>query len=416
MGKQPQSLLESVKVLDLTDGGALFCGRILADMGADVVKIETSNEYARNLGPFFHNDADPEKSLFWFAYNLNKKGITLDIRTTKGQGIFKKLARSADIILESFSPGYLQTLELDYNTIIKHNPGLIMTSITPFGLTGPYRDYKGSDIVVNAMAGYLYLCGDPDRAPLQIGVPQAFLLAGANAAAQTMMALYYREITGEGQYIDISAQQSVVPTTTQALPFWILNNKILERNGSFRVGLTVDTRLRQVWPCKDGFVVFLIFGGSTGGSKWNRALTQYMAEDGIDISYLGNIDFNNLDVNKVTQEEWIKIEEPITEFFLKHSQMELFKEGLRRNIPIGPLWTPSDLSNYAQLQARAFWIEVNHDELSTNLKYPGFFAKFSKTPCKLYRRAPLIGEHNKEIYVDELGVPEEEIPKVQKGK
>ena len=170
------SLLQSLRVLDITDEKGLLAGRVLADMGADVVKVEKpGGDNARTIGPFYHNIPDKEKSLFWFAHNLNKRSITLNIETRDGQQIFKDLAAKADVVIESFQPGYLDKIGLGYDSLEDINPGIIMASITPFGQTGPYRDYAASDIVIMAMSGHLYLSGDPDRPPVRFGVPQSSL-------------------------------------------------------------------------------------------------------------------------------------------------------------------------------------------------------------------------------------------------
>jgi len=159
-----EGMLSPYRVLDLTDTNGLLCGKLLGDLGADVIKIERpGGDAARNLGPFYHDEADPEKSLFWFAFNTSKRGITLDIETAEGQETLKSLVKGADFVIESFPPGYLDRLGLGYSALEKINPRIILVSITPFGQTGPYKDYKAPDIVAFAMGGYMYPFGDPDR-------------------------------------------------------------------------------------------------------------------------------------------------------------------------------------------------------------------------------------------------------------
>jgi len=152
-------MLSPYRVLDLTDEKGLLCGKLLGDLGADVIKIERpGGDPARNLGPFYHGEADPEKSLFWFAFNTSKRGITLDIETTDGQEIFKRLVKGSDFVIESFPPGYMDQPGLGYSVLEKVNPRVIMVSITPFGPTGPYKDYKAPDIVAWAMGAQMYTC------------------------------------------------------------------------------------------------------------------------------------------------------------------------------------------------------------------------------------------------------------------
>lgn len=403
------SLLDGVGVLDLTDEKGLLCGRMLADLGADVIKVEKPRgDNARNIGPFYHDIPDSEKSLFWFAYNLNKRGITLNIESRDGQAILEQLVKKTDIIIESSPVGYVDKIGLDYSTLNKINPGLIMASITPFGQNGPYKSYKAPDIVGMAMGGYLYLSGDPDRPPNRISVPQAYLHAASEAAAAIMIALYHRESSGEGQYLDVSMQQSVVMTTVQAIPFWLLSQTVLERSGAFRTGLTSGTRQQQTWPCKDGFVNFVIYGGKHGAER-NSRLVEWLDEEGMATDYLKLINWAEWDVFNITQEEWDKVEGPVRKFLLNHTKEELLVESFRRRCPICPVSSPSEVVNSIQLGARQFWIEVEHPELNTTIKYPGFCLRFSETPCQVWRRAPLIGEHNLEIYRDELGLSTDEI-------
>ncbi len=399
--------LSDIRVLDLTDDKGLLCGRMLADMGADVIKIEKpGGDPARNTPPFYHDIPDPEKSLFWFAYSLNKRSITLAIDSEDGKAILRDLVRKADVLVESFPVGYLKKIGLDYAELRQINPNLIMASISPFGQTGPYKKFKAPDIVGMAMGGYLYLCGDPEKPPVRISVPQAYLHAASEAAAAIMIALCYRDSGGAGQYIDVSMQQSVVMNTFQAIPFWLIDKTVLERAGPFRVGLSAGTRQRQTWPCKNGQINFVIYGA------WGAAydiLVQWLEENGINTEDLKRLKADNWDVFNMSQERWEKVEKPIGEFFLKHTKEDLSEGGMKRGIPLCPVAAPSEVVNSAQLAATGFWMNVEHPELGTSIKYPGFCYKFSETPCKVWRRAPLIGEHNMEIYHDELGLSVKQI-------
>lgn len=403
------SLLNGVRVLDMSDGESSLCGKLLGDLGADVVKIEKPlGSDDRNIGPFYKDIPDPEKSLSWFAYNANKRGITLDITTSDGQTIFRKLAKNADVILESYPVGFLTELGLDYTSISSLNPGIIFTSITPFGQTGPYKGFKATDIVGMAMGGHLYLCGDDDRPPVRMNTPQAYIHAAIEALAGISIALYVREICGEGQHVDISVQQSVIPATAQAVPFWQLSQTVLERAGAFRTGLTSGSKQRQTWPCKDGFVNFVIYGAPIGPAL-NPPLLKWMEEEGFANDAVRKIATPDWDVSNMTQDEWTEIEAPIARFFMSHTKKELADGGVQRKFPLCPLSSFKDILHSDQLNSRQFWIEVKHPELNTNIKYPGFFAKFSETPCQFRRRAPLISEHNMEIYHDELCLSREEI-------
>jgi len=400
--KHTQSMLNGCRVLDLTDDKGALCGRILADLGADVIKIEKpEGDKSRNVGPYYQNIPDPTKSLSWLAYNLNKRGITLNIETREGRELFVRLVRKADFVVESFPVGYMQGLGLDYPTLSEINPSIVMTSITPFGQIGPYKDYKASDIVIMAMGGFMYITGNPEDPPLRLSVPQAFLLASAHAAAATMIAHYHRQISGMGQYVDVSAQQCVLWELANAIPLWELNQIILKRVGSYMSGRWTGIKQRLLWPCKDGYVIFFVMGG-IAGAQTNRRIFKWMDEENMAPDYFLDFDWENLDMTEQTEGMQQLIEEPIANFFLLHTKEELYVEGQERGIVISPVSSAGDILADPQLTARNFWIDIEHNELGATIRYPGAFVRASETPCVVKRRAPLLGEHNLEIYKEEL--------------
>jgi len=407
--QQTESLLTPYRVLDLADKRGYLCSQILADLGADVIKIEPpGGDPGRRIGPFNHDIPDPEKSLFWFAYNTNKRGITLNIETADGREIFKRLVKTADFVIESFPPGYMDRLGLGYSLLSQINPRIIMTSITPFGQEGPYKDYKAADIVLMAMSGLMYLTGDPDRPPVRVSFPQAYLHASAEAAVGTMIAHYHRERTGEGQWVDASAQESVIEPTGLALWHWDMHRENLGRLGPWRGGLSMGGKQKLIWECKDGHMSYSIYGGHTGAPA-NRALIKWMDEEGMAPDFLKEKDWENFDITKASQAELDQISEPIGRFFLEHTKEEIYEEAIRRRLFIDPVATISDLLENPQLSARAFWQEVDHPELGTAITYPGAFVRLSEASCRIRHRAPLIGEHNEEIYEKELGLSKEEL-------
>ena len=407
MEKNP-SLLEPMRVIDLTDEKGYLCGRLLGDLGADVIKVERpGGDPGRRLGPFYHDLPHPEKSLYWFSYNANKRGITLNIETADGKELLFKLVKTADVVIESFSPGYLGKLNLGYKALSEVNPGIILTSISPFGQTGPYSHFEGSDIVLMAMGGYMYTCGDPDRPPLRMSYPQAYLFASAEGAVGTLIAYYHREITGEGQHVDVSAQHSVT-WTTLGFAWPSLTGKALPRVGQFRVGLSATAQQRHLWPCKDGFVSFQIYGRKFG-AKANRALTQWMDEEGMATDFLKVMDWENFDMSQATQATMDQIEEPIGRFFLIHTKAELEEGALKRDIFLYPVCNMSDVFASPQLKERGYWVEVDHPELGVSITYPGPWVQGSEKVWSMRRRAPLIGEHNHEIYKEELGLSDTEL-------
>jgi crotonobetainyl-CoA:carnitine CoA-transferase CaiB-like acyl-CoA transferase len=412
-----EPMLSPFRALDLTDEKGFLCGQILGGLGVDVIKIEPpGGDPARNNGPFYHDIPDPEKSLYWFAYNLNKRGITLNIQTADGRELFKRLSQSADFVIESFPPGYMDELGLGYSSLSQINPRIVMTSITPFGQTGPYEDYTASDIVSMAMGGSMYTTGNPDRAPIRISFPQAYLNAGLAAAMATMVAHYHREVTGEGQHVDTSIQASVALLLENAIPMWELNKVNVRRSGSFLAARAAGgANYQMVWPCKDGYVSFHMLGGPVG-AKTNRAITELMNEEGMAPDYMVEMDWEAFDMAQQTPEFQAHLEAPIAKFFMSHTKAELYERAINRRIMLYPVSTPKDILEDVQLRSREFWVEVEHPELDTTINYPGSPLKASETPCQIPRRAPLIGEHNLEIYQGELGLSLEELTSLRQAK
>jgi crotonobetainyl-CoA:carnitine CoA-transferase CaiB-like acyl-CoA transferase len=391
-------MLNHLRALDLTDAKGFLCGKILADLGVNVIKVEKpGGDPSRNIGGFWGGTPDPEKSLYWFAYNSNKKGITLNIEKPEGRDIFKKLVKTADFIIESFAPGYLDKLGIGYPDLSKKNKRIIWASITPFGPEEPYRNYKDSDIVVMGMSGTLYQTGEFDGPPVHISLPQACLHAGADAAVGCMVAYYHREMTGEGQHVDVSMQQSAAWFQANAVPTWELNKGILKRAGAFRAGMSKNVGQRQVWRCKDGYLFFNVIGGRTG-AKTLSSLVAWMDEEKLATDFLLNMDWNNFDMFTVSQAEMDQISSPVGEFFLRHTRKELLKGAVPRGVSIGPLSSMQDLLDDDCLNARNYWTKIEHPELGVSITYPGEYIRSSEMDCSTRFRAPLIGEHNAEVY------------------
>jgi len=387
-------ILNPYRVLDLTDEKGLLCGKMLGDLGADVIKIERpGGDPARNIGPFYHDEVDPEKSLFWWAFNTSKRGITLDIETAEGQETFKKLVGTADFVIESFPPGYLEKLGLDYSKLEKINPGIIMVSITPFGQTGPYKDYKAPDIVGWAMGGQMYQFGDADRPPIRISQhAQSHLHAAGEGAVAAMLALYHRQITGEGQHIDVSIQESVVPVADRVTGTWDMMKVNLQRGG---LAAIYPITLTRIWPCKDGHIIWFYFGGVM--RHLDQPFLQWMEEEGRMTDFIRNTDWETLDWRTTTQDVVDRLEEVPARFFMEHTKAELYGEALRRRVILYPVSTAKDIVDSLQLEARNFWQDVEHPELNTSVKYPGSWIKTTEISPKVWCRAPLIGEHNQEV-------------------
>ena len=408
-------LLAPYRVLDLTDERGLLAGKILADLGADVVQIEPpGGSPARNIGPFYGDDPRPEKSLYWWAYAANKRSITLDLERTDGRALLEKLVGEADFLFESYDPGYLEKMGLGYERLAVINPKLVMVSITAFGQDGPYSNYQASDIVGMALGGFMYLTGDEDRAPIRISFPHFYLHGGAAGAAAAMLAHTYRVTSGQGQYIDVSCQQAVAKTLAHAPQIWDIEGAILKRMGVYRQ-TSGENRVRINWPCKDGFVNYMVQGGSVAYST--RALLAWAKEDGLDVADLEAINWEDLGYGAITPELMAQLGGPLGDFFKGHTRAELVQGSLDRRILLFPVATPSALQDHSQLEARGFFKEMDHPELGATVRYPGAFIKSGdgRDIAGLYRRPPLIGEHNVEIYQGELGLSGPEIESLKRN-
>ncbi len=415
--EKKDGLLSPYRVLDLTDEKGLMCGKILADMGADVVKIEQpGGDSARRIGPFYHDEPDPEKSLFWFAYNMNKKSITLNIETADGREIFKKLVKTADFVIESYKPGYMNDLGLGYRDLEKINRGIIMVSISPFGQTGPFvdADYKVNDMIVWALSGFMHPNGDPDCAPNQITFPQAYLNGAAEAAPAAMTALYARGISGEGQHVDVSIQQALQTCNQMMTQLWDMYNVnspkgLLKGGGAPRADGSVINN-RAFYQCKDGWLFLLLGGGALKSlSLSGNALMKLIDEEGM-AGDVADFDWATFDAATITQEELGHIQNDIIAPYLKtKTKLEFYEKAIERKILGCPFQDPKDIAKSPQLKAREFFVEVKYPQLDDTVTHCGPFIKLSETPLSRWEKAPVIGEHNQEFYLDELGFNAEQL-------
>jgi len=403
-------MLSCYRVLDLTNEKGFICGRVLSDLGADVIKIEQpGGDPARSIGPFYRDTPHPEKSLYWFAFNGNKRSITLDIERADGQKILKKLVKTADVLIESFEPGYMDRQGLGYSVLSQINPMMVMTSISSFGQKGPYREYKASEIVLWALSGMMYMVGDPDRPPLLSSYPHAYLFGAMQGAIGTVVALYQREMIGRAQQVDASALMSLAwATGPEVQATWELFRQIFKREGRMRLRTGTGVRTPILWRCKDGDVGFFMLLG-VNFVKANAALVEWIESDGMDSGIMGNLDWKKVGWDEITEDVACQINAILTKFFSRHTKQELHEGAIKRGIQIVPALTAKETREFPQLAARGYWVEIEHPELETTVTYPGGFVKSTEMTCGIRRRAPLIGEHNEEIYKKELGLSAEEI-------
>jgi benzylsuccinate CoA-transferase BbsE subunit len=412
MKHQPPQALHPYRVLDCTRSIGWTCGKLLADLGADVIKIEPpGGDPDRRFGPFYHDLPHPERSLAWFAANTNKRGITLAVETADGQALLRALVRQADFLLESFPPGYLDQYGLGFRELSRLNPRLIWTAITPFGQSGPYAAYRATDLIGVAMGGLMALCGDVDRPPVRLRPSQALLHAGLQAAVATLLAHQYRVRTGEGQFIDVSMQHAVSWTIMPARQAWELNRLLSGRHGTSRA--FGDQVRRVIFPCRDGHVALM---GVLNAWQWGP-LVEWLAAEGMaeDLSdefwrlLVEHAGPGALTQAALTDEELAHVDGVMERFFLTHTKAELAEAAERRGILLFPVSTVEDLLDHPQLGSSDFFQRLDHPELGQALCYAGAPYRLSATPWRLRRRAPLVGEHNIAIYCGELGLSRAEL-------
>lgn len=378
------------RVLDLADSKGAYCTKLLADLGADVIKIEPpQGDPTRSIPPFVDDIPHLEKSLYFLYRHANKRGITLDIETSEGKTIFEKLVKTADILIETYAPGYMASLSIDYPVLKEINPGLIMASITEFGQTGPYKDWKGSDIVDFAMSGVMISSGFSGKTPCNLPGTPAYDATSLLAAISILVALYYRGTTGKGQYIDAAVHESsriglfpwLVPIYSHALT-------------DERIGVVTDVRLGDsiypVYPCKDGYVRVLAI---TPG-QWN-ALVRVLGDPEV----LRLPEWQDFIYRVGNAEDLYAL---MVEFTPNYTMFELFEAGHREGVPIIPIHDMAGFVNNPHTKAREFFVEVNHPLVGKAL-YPGPPYKWTETPASIRNPAPCLGEHNEEIYCRELG-------------
>lgn len=408
-------MLNPYRVLDLTTERGLLCGQILADLGADVIKVEPpGGSSARKLGPFYQDQEDAENSLYWWAYNRNKRGVTLDITRSEGQDLLRRLARDAKLLIESDNPGTLAQYGLSYNELAADNPGLIYVSITPFGQDGPKASYADSDLVILASSGPLVITGDEDRPPVRLSVPQGYLHASAAAAPAALIALHESHRSNRGQHIDISAQQAAAQATQSTILAAPLNDAETRRMaGGAKMG---PLEIRLLWPAKDGHVSIAYLFGSAF-AHFTKRLMDWIYEEGFCDKEVQQMDWVDMGGglfggDPKTLEDYERLKLIVEDFTKTKTKEELFQNALDRGLLVAPVTTIDEVVESEQLESRQYWTAVDHEEMGKAFAYPGPFAKFSEQPIDYKRRPPKIGEHNAEVY-GELGLDAQALAELQ---
>jgi len=391
--------LERYRILDLTSEPGFLAGKLLGDLGAEVIKIEApGGDAERRRGPFVGGAPDPERSILWLALNTSKRSVTLNLDTARGREIFLSLCKWADAVIESAGPADPQSLAahgLGYETLTAVNPQLVMCCISPFGQTGPYSTLRGSDITAVAMGGNMYPTGNPERAPVRCSLPVAYYHGGIEAAVGVVFALWGRETQGVGQLVDVSLQEvMLMPNMTSPTQFPLTGFKGGRVGGGFRGG---QAFFHELWPCADGYVSFALRGGPAR-IPGIIALIEYMDECGMAPASLKQRDWTKYNHNLVTQPEVDEIEAALGAFFRSKTMAELFAAACDRNLMLAPANTAREILASRQLAAREFFVQLDDPGRGISLTYPGAFARTSLGNVGIRCPAPRLGEHNREVY------------------
>ena len=391
-------LLEGVRVLDLTHYIAgPYCTRLMAALGADVLKVERppGGDALRRLGPFAsrlgmfrdYEDSEPVEDGAWYLYmNAGKRSIAIDLKTDDGRQVALELAAKADIFVENFAPGTLDRLGLGYEQLRRVNPALVLTSISNFGQTGPYRDWRAAEATLYAMGGLMNITGEPEQEPLKEGAPLAQLGAGQNAFAATMAALMFAEETGEGQHIDVSIAEYATNILENALMQYSYSGQEYTRVGNRGYG-------RAAWgiyPCQDGHVGII----AGPDHRWPEVARIMEREELADPRFASR---------RGRQENADEVDALMLPWLIEHDKVDIFKAGQESGLGFSFVATMQDILEMEQLVARDYFVSLDHPVAGT-LSYPGApIACEPGTDAWTFRRAPLFGEHTSTALADWLG-------------
>ncbi len=392
-----EGALSGLRVIDLTHYIAgPYCTKLMAGFGAEVIKVELPGrgDMTRSMGPFYKAEAGIERSIPFLWLNTGKKSITLNIKSSKGREILKDIIREADVLVENFSPSFLPSLNLDYETLRELNPRLVMTSISNFGQTGPYRNYEAEEIVEYALSGGMYLTGDPAKAPLNAGPAVTQYTAGLNAYVGTLMALFRRGNNGMGAHVDVSIQESALDNIEISLVNY-LHLGVLAKRTNDRHSMVPW----ELYPCSDGEVAVI----SAPIRYWHRAAEVLDEPALFDKKYRHCMD------RRKYREEY---EALLKKCLKKYRKKELSRAGQEKKLAFGYLADFDDVLESPQLRSRKFFEEVTHPVTGSH-RYCGAPYKMSKTPWR-HARAPLLGEHNFTVYGKMLGLSMEELEQLKK--
>jgi benzylsuccinate CoA-transferase BbsE subunit len=404
--------LKGIRVLDLSGMLGNYCGKLFADLGADVILVEplggTEN---RHRTPKLKWRSDPDASLMFQYNNTNKRSIVLDLERAEGQEVLRSFVKRAHLLIETERPGVMDARGLGFKTLREIAPHFVMTSITPFGQSGPYTQWQAQDIVGLALGGLLYLGGYPDGPPMAAFGNQAHVAANLFAAVASMAALYEAEISNSGQHIDVSMQECVIMAMENAVQFYDLEGTIRKRTaGKHRLAGT------GVFECEDGYV-YLIAGGVSAPKFW-RNTTQWLIDEGVEgAEFLKDSRWSKQDylLSDEGKENFKRI---FSRFAKNETKLNLYTRGQQHRVPIAPVCNTAEIVRNKQLQERGFFVTLEPSAGESEEKLlvmPGAPYRLSATPWSLQRRAPKLGEHTGEI-LSMAGITDEQQAELrQKG-
>ena len=392
-----KNLLAKMRILDLAEGKAAFCAKLLADLGAEVIKLERpGGESSRRVGPFWGDSPHPERSLSFLYHNSNKKGVTLNLEDAAGRDLFLRLVPRVDVVVESFLPGTLKGLGLSLKSLLEMNPRLILASITGFGQNGPRSRFKSCDLVASAFGGQMYVSGSPSTPPLRAAGEQSYYAASLYAAIGILLALRQRARSGQGVHIDLSVQEAVTSTLEHVLVRYFYEKTIARRQGALYWNDSFG-----IFPCQDGHILL------TPLQNW-ETLVEWMASEGM---------AEDLQEERWQEEAYRRQHiDHILEVLQRWTQTQmvgrLFEAGQLLRFPWAPVHSLADVGQDPQLQARGFFLDLPHPETGKGIKSAGLPYRFSSASPGPWKPAPRIGEDNREIYQKELGLTEEEVQRL----
>jgi benzylsuccinate CoA-transferase BbsE subunit len=378
-------ILERCRVLDLTDAKGALCAKLLAGLGAEVVRIEKPDSFPA--------------AGFEYA-NTGKHRLSLDLAKSEGQDLFRRISASSDVIVESFAPGFLESLGLGYLELSRTHPGLIMVSITPFGQTGPYSHFATSELVSSAMGGQMFVCGEAGKPPLKPFGPLAYSTASLFAANAAMLALWQKNVSKRGQYLDISIQECAAATLDHVLVRYFYEGTVAARSGSLYWNQSF-----RIFPCREGNILLSL------NYQWETLVglldSEGMAADLTNPRWLDEAE---------RKENLIHIIEVLEKWTRTHTAAELVELGQLMHFPWATVDTIPDLVNNPHLDDRGFFVEALDGDSGRSYKFPGAPVKMSAIPWIVNPEVPVFSDYNYRIYHEELGLSQAEMARLkQKG-